>query len=65
LEQFFRFSNPKYLLEKGYFLIRQQHRYLKATDLQPEMTVEIEGNQLIFEAKIGNNITDKKSISNK
>lgn len=55
-EQFFRFSNPKYLLEKGYFLIKQHHHYLKASDLQPDMQVEIEGNGLIVEAKIGNKI---------
>lgn len=55
-EQFFRFSNPKYLLKKGYFLIRQHHHYLKASDLQPDMQVEIEGNGLVVEAIIGNQI---------
>ncbi len=55
-EQFFRFSNPKCLLEKGYFLIRQHHHYLKANDLQPDMQVEIAGNGLVVEAKIGNRI---------
>jgi len=52
-EQFFRVSNPKYLLAKGYFLIRQQHTYLKVTDLRPNMQVEIEGHQSVFEARIG------------
>lgn len=64
-EQFFRFSNPKYLLEKGYFLIRQQERYLKAADLQPDMQVVIEGDKLAFEGKIGNKIADRKPANDK
>lgn len=51
-EQFFRFSNPEYLLNKGYFLIRQGQHYLKSDDLQPGMRVEIEGRHSIFKADI-------------
>ncbi|WP_448519126.1 exodeoxyribonuclease VII large subunit [Rhodoflexus sp.] len=57
-EQFFRCSNPKYLLKKGYFLIRKEQHYLKSADLQVGMQVTIKGESTIFKADIINKTTD-------
>lgn len=51
IEEFFRLSNPDYLLKKGYFLVKKQ-RYLKAPDLRENMQVSLEGENAAFEIKI-------------
>ncbi|MCS7019387.1 MAG: exodeoxyribonuclease VII large subunit [Cytophagales bacterium] len=52
LEQFFRLSDPKYLLKKGYFLIKHQQQYLTSHQLEENMQIEIEGGHALFEAYI-------------